>query len=246
MSLLLLAISFFFIAGVYASVGFGGGSSYIAILLLVGMLPEEVRLTALICNIIVVSGTVIQYYCRGMIPWRKIVPVVMLSVPMAFLGGMIQLDSAIYKITAAVCLLIASGLMLMRNDASNSSDTSLSNSGLTAVGGGIGFLSGVIGIGGGIFLAPLLHLMRWETARTISITASLFILVNSLAGLAGQLTHQPTIDTQKVIMLGLAVALGGQIGSHINIKMLQPKYIRLVTAVLIAVVAVRLLILNLS
>ena len=240
MSLTFLFIIFFLIAALYASVGFGGGSSYIAILLILGIAMPEVRFTALICNIIVVGSSTINFYRHKMIPWRKVIPIIVLSVPAAFIGGTMQLQSDIYKTIASVSLIIAAILMLINTENSKKSNH-LPPLALTGLGGGIGFLSGIIGIGGGIFLAPILHLIRWETAKTISITASLFILFNSSAGLLGQASQFPEINTIRITTLGFAVLIGGVLGNRLNIHILKASHLRIITAILISIVGIRIL-----
>ena len=112
------------------------------------------------------------------------------------------------------------------------------------IGGSVGFFSGLIGIGGGIFLSPFLNILRWQTAKVISVTASVFILFNSVAGIAGQLTNPISINIQQILTLGLAVAIGGQIGNYLNIKLLSPRVIKLLTAILVCVVGVRFILTN--
>jgi len=240
MTIYLLVLIFFIIAAVYASVGLGGGSSYVAILLVAGLAVQDVRLMALLCNIIVVGGASYRYVIAGAVPWRKILPIVLLSVPLAYIGGTISLSSSTYTGLAGVALLIAAALLVSERHLSVAYDRK-PTAVLSAVGGGIGFLSGLIGIGGGIFLAPLLHLTRWEEAKTICVTASIFILVNSLSGMAGQLQQQPSIDVQQLILLGMAVLIGGQIGTRYSIKVLSPHHIRRITGILVGIVAIRLL-----
>ena len=244
MTIYTLAILFFIIAMLYASVGFGGGSSYIAILLLAGLAIEEVRLIALICNIIVVLGACINYYRADLIPWKKILPIVLLSMPFAFLGGMIQLDGPIYKLLAGITLVIAALVMIKPVKENQIPLKNLSMLERSTIGSGIGFISGLIGIGGGIFLSPLLNILRWQTAKVISVTASVFILFNSVAGIAGQLTNHISINIQQIMTLGLAVAIGGQIGNYLNIKLLSPRVVKLLTAILVGVVGIRFILTN--
>tara|TARA_B110000046_G_scaffold69419_1_gene77469 strand:- start:1006 stop:1707 length:702 start_codon:yes stop_codon:yes gene_type:complete len=231
-------------AMLYASVGFGGGSSYIAILLLAGLAIEEVRLIALICNIIVVLGACINYCRADLIPWKKILPIVLLSIPFAFLGGMIQLDGPIYKLLAGITLVIAALLMIKPVKENQIPLKNISMLERSTIGSGIGFISGLIGIGGGIFLSPFLNILRWQTSKVISVTASVFILFNSVAGIAGQLTNPISINIQQILTLGLAVAIGGQIGNYLNIKLLSPRVIKLLTAILVCVVGVRFILTN--
>lgn len=245
MSIYLISLIFFVIAGLYASVGFGGGSSYITILLLVGMVVEDVRLIALICNIVVVLGSCINYYRADIIAWKKILPIVVLSVPFAFLGGTIQLGGTTYELLAGITLVIAAVLMLKPIQTKDEkTNRTLSPIARSSIGSGIGFVSGLIGIGGGIFLSPLLSIMKWQTAKVISVTASVFILFNSVAGIAGQLTNGISVDIRKILILGLSVLVGGQIGNYLNIKILTPHGIRILTAILVGVAGMRFILIN--
>lgn len=244
MTIYTLAVLFFLISILYASVGFGGGSSYIALLLLSNIAIEEVRLMALICNIIVVSGACINYYRSDMIPWKKVLPIVVLSVPFAFIGGTIQLEGSVYQLLAGIALVTSAFLMMKPTSSKHSPTQELSVLERSTIGSGVGFISGLIGIGGGIFLSPLLNILNWQSAKIISVTASVFILFNSLAGIAGQLTHPIPINTMLILSLGLAVAVGGQIGNHFNIKLLSPKAIKLLTAILVGVAGIRFILIN--
>lgn len=245
MSIYLIATIFFVIAALYASVGFGGGSSYIAILLLSGLANDEIKMIALLCNVIVVLGACINYHRAKMIPWTKVLPFVIFSVPFAFLGGSIQLQGSLYKLLAGITLTLAALIMLWSPKTNNIlHPRKLSTLLRSSIGSSIGFISGLIGIGGGIFLSPLLNIIRWETAKVISVSASIFILFNSIAGIAGQLTNIIDIDTHKMIVLGLAVLTGGQLGNYFNIKILQPNSVRLLTAILVGIAGLRFILSN--
>lgn len=246
MDILILAIIFFSIALIYSSVGFGGGSSYIAVLIASSVSIGDTRFVALICNIIVVAYGTFRFHQAGLLPMKKVLPLVILSIPLAFLGGTIRPDEAIYKIIAAMALILASMVMLFSSKPTKNQSQETSKSVLTAIGGGIGLASGFIGIGGGIFLSPILHLMKWENAKIISAVASFFILVNSIAGLMGQTLSQPSIQYSLVLILGGSVFLGGLIGNRLNIHILPLDKVRLITAVLIGIVGINLLISQLS
>lgn len=220
--------------------GFGGGSSYIAILLLSGLAQADVRATALLCNIIVVSIACFRYYQKDLYRWKEVLPLVLLSIPFSYVGGRIILSSDHYTTLAGVVLFIASITMLTTSRISIY-ETKLPTIILSAIGGGIGFISGVIGIGGGIFLSPILHLVRWKKAVVISAMASLFILVNSTAGLLGQWHSPAIIKLDQVIPLALAVAVGGMVGSHISIHRLNQRHIRILTAILVGIIGLRIL-----
>ena len=240
-----MAALFFIVALLYSSVGFGGGSSYIALLLLASVPVAEVRFIALSCNIIVVSVGVYHFHRQDAIAWTKVMPIVSTSVPLAFIGGMVQLSTQHFKLAAAILLVIAASLML-KNMSRVHYQRSLSAPALAITGGALGFGSGIIGIGGGIFLAPLLHLFRWHSVRGIAATASVFILFNSIAGLLGQMWGGVTIPIHETIVLGGAVAMGGIAGSYVHSSLLSTKMIKILTAVLVGYVGVRILLLYLT
>lgn len=238
MSLLLISLCFFLIAVLYSTAGFGGGSSYIAILLFANLPIIDLRWIALICNIIVVSTSCWYFYKVDILKPKKLFPLIILSIPLAFFGGTFQPETNSFKLVAAIALIGAAILMIIDY---KRIEKKISNTTLSGIGGGIGLLSGFIGIGGGIFLSPVLHIVKWESAKVISAAASYFILVNSIAGLIGQSLNSPQIDWQICIILGLAVFVGGQIGNRLNIHILSAKRIKLITAILIAFVGFRIL-----
>ena len=242
-----ILLFFFIIAFIYASVGFGGGSSYLAILALYALPFKEMRLIALICNIIVVTGGTIIFIKNKQVNWNKILPLALVSVPMAFLGATIKLSQDTFFVILGCSLIVAAVLLWIktrRSDAENIITTgkySYIKDGL--IGGAIGFLSGMVGIGGGIFLSPLLNLIKWDTAKRIAATASVFILVNSVAGIAGQLTTlQTDFNYTRIILLCVAVFLGGQLGSRMGAIKFNPLVIRRLTAILVFAAGVEVLI----
>lgn len=233
-------IIFFFlvIAFVYASVGFGGGSSYLAILALYAFPFQEIRLTALICNIIVVTGGTIIFIKNKQTDWKKILPVALVSVPMAFLGARLKISQETFFIVLGCSLLVAAVMLWIKTKADEigiiARQTRFSYARDGVLGGAIGFLSGMVGIGGGIFLSPLLNLLKWDTPKKIAATASFFILVNSISGVAGQLSRLPQgINFKWIAMLGVAVLVGGLLGSQMGAKKFNPIVIRRVTALLV-------------
>lgn len=238
---------FFAIAFVYASVGFGGGSSYLAVLALYALPFQEIRLTALICNVIVVTGGTIIFIRNKQVDFRKILPLVLISVPMAYLGARMRINERTFFIMLG-CSLISAAILLWirtRNKKANilsiQAEPNVLKDG--ALGGGIGFLSGMVGIGGGIFLAPLLNLLKWDTPRKIAATASVFILVNSIAGIAGQLTQLPEgINYMQISLLCVTVFAGGQLGSRMGAVKLNPIWIKRLTAILVFAAGVNVLI----
>jgi uncharacterized protein len=231
---------FFFltIAFIYASVGFGGGSSYLAILALYAMPFKEIRLVALLCNIIVVTGGTLIFIRNKQTDWKKILPVALVSVPLAFLGAKMKISQETFFVLLGFSLIIAAVLLWLKTkpgdqeSASNIRKYSYIKDGL--LGGAIGFLSGMVGIGGGIFLSPLLNLMKWDNPKKIAATASVFILVNSISGIAGQISGLTVdINYTRIVLLCLAVFLGGQLGSRMGATKFNPLLIRRMTAILV-------------
>jgi uncharacterized protein len=241
-----LIAAFFATALLYASVGFGGGSTYTALLALGGTDYRILPFISLACNVIVVTGGTVRYARAGMIPWRRVLPLVVASAPMALLGGLTPIKQPVFITLLGASLLVAGLLLLIQREPESSAADRPTNPVIDAMfGGGIGYFSGLVGIGGGIFLAPLLHLMRWGNARAIAATASLFILVNSLAGLVGQGVKLGDAGALGVVTdywpLAVAVLLGGQIGSWAGITILSQSLVRRATGVLILYVAIQLL-----
>ena len=245
MEFYILVIAFFGIALVYASVGFGGGSSYLALLAqpFFLLLPDVIRPTALLCNIVVVTGGTIVFYHEGKIAWKEVWPFLVASVPFALLGGMWKLEQNLFFIILAVSLLVAAVLLWINPERNEKRANSLATvPAKMALSGGIGFLSGLVSIGGGIFLSPVLHLLNWNEAKRISALASLFILVNSISGLTGQwLRGGLHLQWSFLLSLLLAVLVGGQIGSRLGAVKFNPIYIKRITALLIFVAAIHIL-----
>lgn len=237
--LLILIPIFFLIAMVYSSAGFGGGSSYLAILSLFSFEFTTMRMIALLCNIAVVSGSVWIFYQKGFLKIKRLLPLVLLSIPFAFLGGQVKIGQDVFFIILGGTLLAASLLMMISKPKKTVHLPRLSNA---LIGGGIGFLSGVVGIGGGIFLSPLLYLSRWAEAKVIAATTATFILFNSISGLMGQvLSVGFQVDFLLAILLILAVVAGGQVGARFTAGKVNPRIVRQITAVLIFIVAIRIL-----
>ena len=248
-----LCLFFFFVAATYATVGFGGGSSYLAILALYSVDFQVTRSTSLLCNIVVVAGGVWIFYRNGQLDVRKALPLIVASVPMAFLGGYLPIKETTFFLLLANTLIVAAILTWFQREKNFSQPDAASSNAIAlpnpksqirdgVIGGGIGLLSGMVGIGGGIFLAPILYLTRWAAAKTIAATSSLFILVNSIAGLGGQMVKPDfQMDWRFALPLLAAVFLGGQIGSRLGAVKLPQHWVRRATALLILYVSVRLL-----
>ena len=240
----ILAAAFFVTALLYASVGFGGGSTYAALLALSGMDYRLLPVLALACNIVVVAGSTVRFARAKVTPWRAAALLTALAAPAAFIGGLTPISREAFLALLGASLLLTGVTMLLPVRSDEGDEPSRFARFVPIVAAPLGYLAGLVGIGGGIFLAPLLHLTRWRDARAIAATASLFILVNSISGLAGQLLKSgPDILTQSLyggLALLVAVAIGGQIGSLMAVRLLPQRIIRWLTAALVIWVGLRL------
>lgn len=241
---------FFVTAVVYSSAGFGGGSTYLALLALFGSSYTLLPQVALVCNLTVVTGAFALYVRSGDFSWRRALPFVWLSVPAAYVGGTMPLAENTFFFLLGLTLLFAGGRLFWTSFLSVT-DTALGEPptstralelGCVFLGGAIGFLSGLVGIGGGIFLSPVVYFLRWGTARQIASLTTFFILVNSASGLVGQWAKSGLADwTPALLSLPVAVLLGGQVGTRLALKLYSPRQLQRVTAVLILAVAARIL-----
>lgn len=238
-----LILLFFSIALIYSSVGFGGGSSYLAILYLFSFEYSFLRIMALCCNITVVSGGTYIFWKNGYLHWKKIWPFVLVSVPAAYLGGRIKISADAFYLLLGFTLIFAALLTWFSKEFKANSSQNQHPILSTTIGGGIGFLSGLVSIGGGIFLSPFLHILNWDKAKVIAATASFFILVNSLAGLVGQWGNFEVelLNFSLLFSLVFSVFLGGQIGSRWGVAKFSPILIKKITAILVLIVGFRIL-----
>lgn len=233
---------------IYASVGFAGGSTYTALLVLAGVDAHILVVLSLACNIVVATGGVIRFAAAREIAWRRTFPLLLLSVPFAWFGGQISIDKQMFILLLGGSLLVAGLLLLFgpdRQAGHKREGDARTGWAALVVAAPIGLLSGIVGIGGGIFLAPLLHLMRWDSGRRIAGTASLFILVNSIAGIFGQLGKLHGAEIGEIASdwwpLIAAVLVGGQIGSLMGAKHLPVTLVRRITGFVVMFASVRLL-----
>ena len=244
----LLILAFWLTALLYASVGFGGGSTYSALLVLSNINYQILPAISLSCNIIVVAGGVFHFAKQGDLPAKAMIPFMVTSVPFAWIGGRLAISETVFVALLGTALLFA-GLRLITQSADPRATEAPKRAPLYisyGVGAGIGFLSGMVGIGGGIFLAPILYFLNWDRPRRIAAACSLFILVNSIAGLAGQIAKLEDAEQIWPVVeywpLVLSVFIGGQLGSLAASKSLRPDLIKRLTAILILFVAARLLV----
>ncbi len=242
--MIILSILFFVTAILYSSVGFGGGSTYLALLLLWGVPYFIFPVIALCCNIIVVSGNCFNYIRAGNLNLKLLIPYLIGSVPLAFIGGSIPLEKKFFEILLFSVLTIAGVLLLFKfksYDEDQKNYKKIPKIISIIIGAILGFISGVVGIGGGIFLSPILFLIRAGKPKHIVTAASLFILINSLSGIVGQLTKNEVLNqVVSYWFLFLIVLVGGQIGNFLNLKILSSRILALITASLVLFVALRM------
>jgi uncharacterized protein len=242
--MIILSIFFFITAILYSSVGFGGGSTYLA-LMLIWKLPYYIfPIIALFCNIIVVSGNSINYLRSGDINLKLLIPYLVGSIPFAFFGASISIEKDLFEILLFFILTTAGVFLFIESKSFNKDKLEIkkvSNFLSILIGSVIGFFSGIIGIGGGIFLSPILFLMKAGYPKQIASTASLFILINSTFGVVGQLTKDIVLNEfLNFWPLFLTVLIGGQIGNYLNIKFISNKTLALMTSLLVIFVAARI------
>jgi uncharacterized protein len=234
-----LAAAFFATALLYASVGFAGGSTYTALLLLMGVGQKTLPIISLLCNLIVSTGGSIRFARAGLVPWRRLWPLLAVSVPAALIGGMLPVSKTVFVILLGGSLIVAGILLLFQREPRERGDE-VRRFALVgpAIAAPLGLLAGIVGIGGGIFLAPVLHLIGWDRTKRVAASASVFILANSIAGLIGQLIKSGSdVATWTAVLaywpLAVAVLIGGQIGSRAGVQILPPTLLRRLTALLI-------------
>ena len=240
-----LALAFLVTAMLYASVGFGGGSTYAALLAWYKLDYQLLPMVALACNIVVVTGGTIRFARAGVTPWRGALALTALAAPAALLGGLTPIGEASFLTLLGISLILTGAAMFLPISKAQAEEPTRLAKLAPFAATPIGYLAGLVGVGGGIFLAPLLHLARWNTARSLAATASLFILINSAFGLVGQLLKQGPAAmggaVNAALPLLIAVAVGGQVGSLLAVRVLPVRWVRWVTALLVIVVGARLL-----
>ena len=242
--MIILSILFFVTAILYSSVGFGGGSTYLAILLIWDVPYYIFPVLALFCNIIVVTGNSINYIKAGNHNFKLLLPFLIGSIPFAFIGGTLIIEKQTFEILLFLILSIAGLLLLINNKAYEEKKIQVKKLNYFIaifVGSLLGLISGLIGIGGGIFLSPILFLLKADKPKNIVTTASLFILINSISGIFGQLTKENMInELTSYFPLFLAVLIGGLIGNFLNLKIFSSRTLALITSILVILVAFRM------
>ena len=242
--MIILSIFFFITAILYSSVGFGGGSTYLALLLIWDIPYYIFPVIALFCNIIVVTSNSFNYIQAGNHNFKLLMPFLLGSIPLAFIGGSLLIKKEVFEILLFLVLTIA-GLLLLKNNRSYQ-EKSLKIKRLNRfvsflIGSILGLISGIIGIGGGIFLSPILFLLKADKPKIIATTASLFILINSISGILGQLTKKIVFnEIVNYWPLFLTVFLGGLIGNYLNLKYFSNRILAVITSLLVIFVAIRM------
>jgi len=241
---MLLSISFLVTAVLYSSVGFGGGSTYLALLLIWGIPYFVFPVIALSCNIIVVSGNCFNYIRAGNLNLKFLIPYLIGSVPLAFIGGSLTIEKTLFEIFLFIVLAVAGTLLLFNfksYDDKEESYKKIPTAVAIIIGSILGFVSGIVGIGGGIFLSPILFLIKAGRPKHIVTAASLFILINSVSGIIGQLTKSEVLnEISNYWYLLAAVFIGGQLGNFLNLKIFPTRILALLTAVLVLFVSIRI------
>lgn len=227
------------VAFLYAAVGHGGASGYLALMAFYSFAPDFMRPTALLLNLAVSLIAFIQYYRQGHFDWKLFWPFALASVPAAFIGGLMVIDGEVYKKILAILLIFAVIRLLdfrIRESKENIHPQLFISLG---IGAAIGFLSGLIGIGGGIVLSPVILLLHWADMKKTAAVSALFIFVNSIAGLAGLWTKGFVVETQMIWMLLIAFT-GGALGSYLGAGRFESKKLKWILALVLVIASVKL------
>ena len=238
----LTGIYFFFIALLYSTVGHAGASGYLATMALLSFPPAVMKPTALTLNIIVALVTSIRFYQAGYFSWRLFWPFALASVPMAYVGGGMHVDATIYKFLVGIALVFAAFHLILRSKASLDEPGLATYPGIgasLAVGGGLGFLSGLTGVGGGIFLSPVLIILHWAGLRRTAAVAAAFILLNSLSGLAGYMQKGGAFP-DHIAFWSVAVISGGYIGSTLGATRFNSPVLRALLGVMLVMAGLKM------
>ena len=236
---ILIILAIFIVAVMYSSVGHGGASGYLAVMAFLAVAPGVTRPTALVLNVFVASIAAFQFYRSGHFSWRLFLPFAVASVPMAFVGGMIHLPTTAYKLVLGAVLILAAVRLAWKFV--NDGEPRQPNVAICLViGGVIGLLSGLVGVGGGIFLTPVLLLMNWSETKRAAGVSAMFILVNSIAGIAGNYAQVATLPSNVWVWI-VAAVVGGVVGSTLGAKRFDSIVLRRVLAVVLLVAGAKLI-----
>lgn len=240
----LIALLLFVVAFLYASVGHGGASGYIAVFSIFNIAVKDYKPLVLILNIAIASIAFIQFYRAGYFRWKLVYPFLLASIPMAFLGSRLAVHNKMYNIILGIALLVPIIRFLGFDIKAKSSysDEKLKNQLplMLFIGATIGLISGLLNIGGGIFLSPVIILLSWANMKEAAATSALFILFNSMAGLLGNTSNQYVFDEKNYLFLLVAI-VGGFLGSFLGSKILSPKIIQKLLAIVLLIASVKLI-----
>lgn len=240
MSVELFYVILFFVAFLYAAVGHGGASGYLALMALYGVAPEEMKPTALVLNLFVSLTSFIQYYRGGYFSKKLFIPIAAASIPLAFIGGMITVEENIYKRILGMLLLFPVIRFFFFKNVDDSELKSHNTAIAVITGGVVGLLSGMIGIGGGIILSPILLLLHWTNQKQTAAISAAFIFVNSIAGLGGMIT-QGISFTSNMLMFIIVAFTGGLLGAYLGSKKFNQNVLKYVLATVLLMASYKLL-----
>ena len=238
---IILALAIFVMAALYSSVGHAGASGYLATMALAGLAPAVMKPTALTLNILVALIATVRFYRAGYFSWRILLPFALSSIPFAFLGGALTLPGSVYQKVVGLALLFAAFRLWMHAAARADAEAkTIPLPAAVALGAGIGLLSGITGVGGGIFLSPILLLARWAETRQASGVAAAFILDNSVAGLAGHLASVRNVP-ESIYLWGAAAVVGGLVGTELGRRRLATVTLRRVLSAVLVIAGLKML-----
>ena len=235
----LFLLSLFVIAFLYSSVGHGGGTGYLALLAIYGIAPVLMKPTALTLNVFVSAIAFYSYYKAGYFRWKLILPFLISSIPFAYLGALTKVNPSTYKIILGIFLLIAIGRMLLIPNAVTEKSIKMPFLPALLIGAFLGFFSGMIGIGGGIILSPVIILFHWANVKESAAASALFIFLNSLSGLSALLTGGFKFDSHIIVWIAVGI-IGGIIGSYIGSFRLKPDRLKFVLASVLLIASIKL------
>ena len=242
-TLVLICLLIFFVAALYSSVGHGGASGYLAVLSFFAVSPEKMSTTALMLNVLVAGLATWSYYRAKHLSMKLAWPFILASIPGAFVGGTIRISEKAYFLLLALVLLFAAFRLVFSSHAGadQMSDKPVNPGISLPVGAGIGILSGIVGVGGGIFLSPIMLLMKWASVKHTAAVSALFIVVNSLAGLGGRVLRG-SFDVSTSIPIVVAAFAGGLLGSYFGASKFSGLVLRRILGIVLAIAAFKLIV----